>query len=597
MSQSLTRATAKQPTANQPGAKQSTASQPGAKRSTGVVQWIKCPSCNAFLYVKRLEHNLRVCPECRYHFRLGAADRLAQLLDGGVLDEAGQDVESFDVLNFTDSKPYTDRLAQARKKTGRRDAASYGRGTIGGFPVVVAAMDFGFMGGSMGGAVGELITRSAEEACRTRTPLVIITASGGARMQEGCVSLMQLAKTSQALARLKEAGVLSVCVLTDPTFGGVTASYATLGDVLIAEAGALIGFAGPQVIEQTIRQQLPPGFQTAEFLLDHGMIDLMVQRENLRQVLTKLLRLHAAGSVTQLPSGRGAEMITSPGEVPRRPAWEVVKLARDIGRPTTLDYAGLIFDDFLELQGDRLYADNSSIIGGPAMLAGLPVMLIGHQKGHTTSELVARNFGMPEPEGYRKALRLMKHAGRLGMPVIALVDTPGAYPGLGAEERGQAVAIAESIMEMARLPVPVVTVVTGEGGSGGALALAVGDRVLMLENAYYSVISPEGCSVILWGNAAAAPQAAEALRVRAPDLLELGIIEGIVPEAGGGAHIDPVGTAANLKEALVTTLNELLPVEPQALLAARYQRFRHFGSPGAHTGPALVGASAKAAGR
>jgi acetyl-CoA carboxylase carboxyl transferase alpha subunit len=271
----------------------------------------------------------------------------------------------------------------------------------------------------------------------------------------------------------------------------------------------------------------------------------------------------------------------------------VVKLARDIQRPTTLDYAGMIFDDFVELQGDRLYADSPSIVGGPAILAGQPVMLIGHQKGHNTAELVARNFGMPEPEGYRKALRLMRQAGRLGIPVITLVDTPGAFPGVDAEERGQAVAIAENIMEMSRLPVPIVTVVTGEGGSGGALALAAGDRVLMLENSYYSVISPEGCSVILWSSASAAPRAAEALRVRARDLLELGIIDGVVPEPTDGAHANQVATAANLKEALVTTLDGLLALDAEALVEARYQRFRGFGTPVAQAASVLAGTSTK----
>ena len=551
-----------------------------APRSADDVQWIKCPACDAFLYLKRLARNLRVCPECRHHFRLGVAERLGQLLDDGVLDERGLDVQTVDVLGFTDSMPYTSRLAQAHRKTGRREAASYGHATIGGFPVVVAAMDFGFMGGSMGGAVGELITRAAEDALASRTPLLIVTASGGARMQEGCISLMQLAKTSQALGRLKDAGVLCVCLLTDPTFGGVTASYAMLGDILIAEPGALVGFAGPQVIEQTIRQKLPPDFQTAEFLLTHGMLDLVAPRENLRQLLTKLLRLHAAPRPARLPAGAGAPPITRPGELESRPAWDIVRLARDIGRPTMLEYAGFICDEFQELQGDRLYGENASIVGGLGSLCGLTVMLIGHQKGHTTTELVARNFGMPEPEGYRKAMRLMEYAARFGIPIITLVDTPGAFPGLGAEERGQAVAVAQSIMEMTRLPVPIVTVVTGEGGSGGALALAVGDRVLMLANAYYSVISPEGCSVILWSNAAQAPQAAEALRVRAADLLTLRVMDAVVPEPDGGAHTDPVTTAANLKEALVTCLNELLSRPPQDLLEARYQRFRLFGTPG-----------------
>lgn len=560
-------------------------------------QWTKCPSCDAFLYIKRLRRNLSVCPECRYHFRLSAADRLAQILDDRELDERGTDIESVDVLGFVDAKPYADRLEQARRKTGRRDAASYGHGTIGGFPVVLAVMDFGFMGGSMGGAVGEVITRSAEEACQTRTPLVVVTASGGARMQEGCISLMQLAKTSAAFGLLREAGVLSICVQTDPTFGGVTASYATLGDVLVAESGALVGFAGPQVIEQTIKQRLPAGFQTAEFLLGHGMVDLVTHRENLRQTLTKVLRLNAARPGAPLAAGWGLPPVTEPERITARPAWDVVKLARDIARPTTLDYAGLVFDDFVELAGDRLYGDSPSIVGGLASLAGQAVMLIGHQKGHDTKELIARNFGMPEPEGYRKALRLMLQASRLGLPVITLVDTPGAFPGLEAEERGQAVAIAESILEMSRLPVPVVTVVTGEGGSGGALALAVGDRVLMLENAYYSVISPEGCSVILWSNAAAAPTAAQALRVRAKDLLELQVVDGVVPEPRDGAHTDTVATAANLKEALVTTLNELLKIDTHALLDARYRRFRWFGATAPDAGRVPAGMPARQASR
>lgn len=549
-------------------------------RAGRATQWLKCPSCDAFIYRKRLERNRKVCPECAHHFRLPLAERLAQLLDDGVFEELGEDIDTVDVLGFVDSKAYVDRLEQARRKTGRREAAAYGRGSIGGSPVVVAAMDFGFMGGSMGGAVGEVITRAAESARETRTPLLIISASGGARMQEGCVSLMQLAKTSQALARLDEAGVLAVCLLTDPTFGGVTASFAMLGDVLVAEPKALVGFAGPQVIEQTIRQKLPDGFQTAEFLRDHGMLDLVEPRESVRQALAKLLRFHAAQAPEALPTGWGTAPVTDPDALGQRPAWDVVGLARDIGRPTTLEYAGFVFDDFQELAGDRLHGENSSIVGGVASLEGLSVVLIGHQKGHDTSELVARNFGMAEPEGYRKALRLMRHAAKFGMPIVTLVDTPGAFPGLGAEERGQAVAIARNMMEMARLPVPIVTVVTGEGGSGGALGLAVGDRVLMLENAYYSVISPEGCSVILWNSASAAPQAAEALRMVGPDLLRLKVMDAVVPEPEGGAHTDPVAAAANLKEALVTCLNDLLPLDPDVLLDARYQRFRLFGTPG-----------------
>lgn len=542
--------------------------------------WLKCPACAAFLYRKRLDRNLKVCPDCDHHFRIGVADRLGLLLDPGSYVAHDDGVVSQDVLGFVDSKPYSERLAAARAKTGRDDAAEYGTGTVDGTPVVVAAMDFAFMGGSMGGAVGEIVTRAAEHARARRQPLLLITASGGARMQEGAISLMQMAKTSQALARLAEDGLLCVCLLTDPTFGGVTASYAVLGDILVAEPSALVGFAGPRVIEQTIRQQLPDGFQTAEFLVEHGMLDLVEHRESLRRTLARLLALHRPAPVLQLDPGDGDAPITDPDALSTRPAWDTVALARNSDRPTTLEYVGHLFDDFVELAGDRLYGQNASIVGGPAALDGQTVMLVGHQKGHTTADLVARNFGMPEPEGYRKALRLMRHAAKFGWPIVTLVDTPGAFPGLGAEQRGQAVAIARNIMEMTRLPVPIVVVVTGEGGSGGALALGVGDRVLMMANAYYSVISPEGCSAILWNNAADAPKAAEALRLDAASLLRLGVMDAVVPEPTGGAHTDHVATAANLRRALCDSLNELRRLSTDDLLRARYRRFRRFGTPG-----------------
>jgi acyl-CoA carboxylase subunit beta len=297
-------------------------------------------------------------------------------------------------------------------------------------------------------------------------------------------------------------------------------------------------------------------------------------------VLRKLLLFHTPAGTSGLPAADGLPPITDPKALPIRPAWDIVELARNIQRPNTLEYVGYIFDDFQELHGDRLFRDDSAIVGGLARLGDVTVMLIGHQKGHTTSDMVSRNFGMANPEGYRKALRLMQYAAKFKMPIVTLVDTPGAYPGLGAEERGQSIAIARGIMEMSRLPVPIVTVVTGEGGSGGALAMAVGDRVLMLENAYYSVITPEGCSVILWKSAADAPKAAVALRVTSRDLLQLSVVDAVVPEPEGGAHQDPPAAAANLKRAIVESLGDLLSKPAPELLAARYARFRRFGTPG-----------------
>ena len=296
------------------------------------------------------------------------------------------------------------------------------------------------------------------------------------------------------------------------------------------------------MIEQTIRQKLPDGFQTAEFLLDHGMLDLVEPRENLRRTLRKILELHELAGAAPLRRRRPrppAEPIADPDCTRTGAAWDVVQLARHMDRPNTLEYIGFVFDDFQEFDGDRLFDEDAAIVGGMARLGELAVVVIGHQKGHTTGEMMERNFGMPHPEGYRKALRLhaargeVRHAGR------HLRRHARRLPGIGAEERGQSVAIAESIMEMSRLPVPIVTIVTGEGGSGGALALAVGDRVLMMENSYYSVISPEGCSTILFKDAAQAPRAAEALRLTAPDLLRLGVMDAVVPEPEGGAHTDP----------------------------------------------------------
>ncbi|HEX4109923.1 MAG TPA: acetyl-CoA carboxylase carboxyltransferase subunit alpha [Solirubrobacteraceae bacterium] len=553
-------------------------------------EWFRCPSCSAFVYHKRLKRNLGVCPECNHHFRLRIRERLGQLLDRDSFEELSGDLEIVDALSFADAKPYTERIAAARKRSETKTGALHGTGTIDGLPLVVAGIDFSFIGGSMGGAVGESITLAAELALERRVPLLVISASGGARMQEGCVSLMQMAKTSQAVARLAEEGVLFISLLTDPTYGGVSASYATLGDVLISEPGAHIGFAGPTVIEQTIRQKLPDGFQTAGFLLERGFLDLLETRENLRRAIRNLLEAHqraeaargedAGARGARLPAAAGAAPISDPEALGPHDPWEVVQLARHLERPRFLDLVGHAFDSFHELHGDRLFREDAAIIGGLAQLGALTVMCIGQQKGHTTAELMEHNFGMPEPEGYRKAMRLMRYAARFGMPVVTVVDTPGAYPGLGAEEHGQSNAIAESIMLMSRLPVPTVTIVTGEGGSGGALALATSDRVLMMENAYYSVISPEGCSTILFKDAASAPRAAQALRLTCNDLLTLGVMDAVVPEPEGGAQLDPLVAGANVKAAIVAQLAELLPLSVDDLVAQRYERFRKFGAPG-----------------
>jgi acetyl-CoA carboxylase carboxyl transferase alpha subunit/acetyl-CoA carboxylase carboxyl transferase beta subunit len=550
------------------------------KSGKNVNDWVKCPRCGWLQYLKRLVRNLSVCSECGHNFRLTARERIVQLADEGSFVECGRDIGAVDPLGFTDLRPYLERLAEAVATTGEREAVVFGTAAVEGHQIVLLVMDFRFMGGSMGTAVGEAVVRAAEMAHDTRRPLVLVCASGGARMQEGIISLLQMAKTSQALARVHEAGVLSACVLSDPTFGGVTASFALLGSIVVAESGALVGFAGPRVIEQTVRQKLPAGFQTSEFLFRHGLIDRVESRAGLRPLLARLLALHPpaqditpATAVVPRPASEVSAMRRRSPD-----AWQVVQIARNIGRPTALDYLSEAFDDFVELHGDRCFADDPAIVGGIARIGGRSVVVIAHQKGHSTQELVARNFGMPHPEGYRKALRLLEHAERFGMPVVTLVDTPGAYPGIEAEQRGQAGAIAQVIMRSSRLRVPIVCVVTGEGGSGGALALATGDRLLMLENSFYSIISPEGCAAILWRSADAAPVAAHALRLTSADLVRLGLVDAVIPEPSGGAHEAVHITAGNLRHSVLAALADLTALDLPSLLAARYERFRHVGA-------------------
>jgi acetyl-CoA carboxylase carboxyl transferase subunit beta len=571
--------------------------------------WTKCPSCESMLFNKQLDKALRVCPTCGHHFRLSAAARLEQLLDAGTWSERDAGLQSVDTLGFVDQKPYPDRLAAAQTATGMRDAAVWGTATIGGVPVAICVMDFGFMGGSMGAVVGEKVTRAAEHALASRTSLVIVSASGGARMQEGTLALMQLAKTLAALERLGEGGVPFLSVLSDPTTGGVFASFAAVGDVNIAEPNALIGFAGSRVSAGTIAQELPDGFQRSEFLFEHGFIDRVVPRSELRAELTGLLRLlpvrdelaaitsssnggdvagfrpfsflsSLADRVGELTSGDGtgpAPPAASVGD-PRDAVWDRVQLARNLRRPRTLEFVAAMTDDFVELHGDRLFGDDAAIVAGLARLDGRRVVVVGQQKGADTEENIRRNFGMPHPEGYRKAMRVMELAERFGLPVITFVDVPGAHPGPESEERGIAEAIARSVGLMSRLRTPIVAVITGEGGSGGALAIAVGDVVIALENAVYSVISPEGCASILWRTADEAQTAALAMKMTAADQAALGVVDIVVPEPGEGAHAEPAETARRLKAILLDRLAALDALGIDQLLDARYRRYRALGS-------------------
>jgi acetyl-CoA carboxylase carboxyl transferase subunit alpha len=300
--------------------------------------------------------------------------------------------------------------------------------------------------------------------------------------------------------------------------------------------------------------------------------------ENLREQVREL-EAQSKGSKPSpaLVKTRRALAITIDSVFSSLTPYQRCQVARHAERPYTLDYVGAIFSDFTELHGDRRFADDPAVVAGFALFDGDPVAVVGHQKGRDTAAKLHRNFGMPRPEGYRKALRVMEMAGRYRRPVISFIDTPGAYPGIDAEERGQAEAIAFNLMEMARLPVPIVVVVTGEGGSGGALGLGVGDRVLMLEHAIYSVISPEGCAAILWKDQARAEDAAEALRLTASDLKSLGVIDEVLPEPPGGAHMDPAAMSKTVETAIRKHLKQIRRIKPDTLITRRYKKYRAMG--------------------
>lgn len=568
----------------------------------------KCNKCGGAIIAEDVKREYFICPKCGGYFRVHAYRRIEMIADENSFEEWDMDLQTENPLDY---KGYEEKIEKLQEKTGLREAVVTGKATILGEPAVLAVCDGRFMMASMGEIVGEKITRAVERATRQELPVIIFACSGGARMQEGIVSLMQMAKTSAALKRHSDAGLLYISVLTDPTTGGVTASFAMLGDIILAEPKALIGFAGPRVIEQTIGQKLPKGFQRSEFLLEHGFIDQIVERPKMRETLGRILEFHgkvqtdiedtidktaretasqtgdqavdrATGNIVSKTTvqtadeikSKDSEDIVDKAQTQKINAWDRVLLSRRKNRPVGSDYIRMLFQDFTEFHGDRLYGDDPAIIGGIAYFKERPVTVIAQEKGTNTKENIMRNFAMPSPEGYRKALRLMKQAEKFHRPVICFVDTPGAFCGLEAEERGQGEAIARNLYELSGLKTPVLSIVIGEGGSGGALALAVADEVWMLENSIYSILSPEGFASILWKDSTKAKEAAKVMKLTADDLKKMGVIECVLeePEQYTVQTMKPV--ADQLRGKVEAFIENYEQMPEQKLTEHRYQRFR-----------------------
>lgn len=533
----------------------------------------KCNKCGGAIIAEDVKKDHYICPKCGGYFRVHARRRIEMVTDEGSFEEWDSDLQGGNPLEY---KGYEEKLEKLQEKTGLSEAVITGKAKIDGRETAIGVCDGRFLMASMGEAVGEKIARAVERATEERLPVILFACSGGARMQEGIVSLMQMAKTSVALKHHSDAGLLYISILTDPTTGGVTASFAMLGDVILAEPKALIGFAGPRVIEQTIGQKLPEGFQRAEFLLEHGFLDAIVERPQMKAVLSKILALHENGKGTDFNRKECAQDLVADGRKEEKlTAWQRVELSRRKDRPVGSDYIDALFTDFVEFHGDRYFADDKAIIGGVARFHGMPVTVIAQAKGRNTKENIERNFGMPEPEGYRKALRLMKQAEKFARPVICLVDTPGAFCGLEAEERGQGEAIARNIYEMSGLKVPVVSIIIGEGGSGGALAMATADEVWMLENSIYSILSPEGFASILWKDSSKAKEAAEVMKLTAENLKAQGIVERVFaePETYTVQNMDSV--IMQINEAIEEFLMRYGSMSEQELIRHRYERFRN----------------------
>lgn len=580
----------------------------------------KCKKCGAVHSVQDVRANDFACPSCGAYVRIHAKRRIKLLADPGSFEEWNQELPVVNPLEFPE---YEQKLWEVKESTGLNEAVVTGKITIDGIPTAIGVCDARFLMSSMGHNLGEKIARMAERAAEEKLPVILYACSGGARMQEGIISLMQMVKTSEALGRLQESGQLFISVLTDPTMGGVTASFAMLGDIILAEPGALIGFTGQRVIQQTIGGKLPEGFQRSEFLLKHGFTDAIVPRRDQRAVLAHILRLHVKGAAElaseTAPVFEEAELAeeftreeVAPKKAPGildaaasalqnlqrlafgqkaekeeeresrfsegglRSAWETVKLSRAKDRAHAKDYIDALFPDFMELHGDRCYGDDEAVIGGIASFHGIPVTVIGIQKGRDFLENKRRNFAMPNPEGYRKALRLMKQAEHFKRPVICFVDTPGAYCGVGAEERGQGQAIAENLQKMAALRTPILAIVIGEGSSGGALGVATANEVWMMENAVYSILSPEGFAAILYRDAKQAELAAENMRLTSRDLLELGVIEKIIPEPEPVTFENIQTVARELEPELLEFIGKYSAMSRDELANQRYERFRKF---------------------
>ena len=523
----------------------------------------------------------RVCPFCRFHYTVTARERIELLVDKETFKENYKYVKTVEPLSFSRRNRYRKFLEQDQNRTGLTEAAVAGKCRIGDVETMLIVLDFGFMGGTMGSVVGEKVSMAFENAARRGIPAVAVVSGGGVRIQEGVLSLMQMAKTVTAANRLRDEEVPFIVVLANPSTGQAYASFANLADVILAEPGSLIGLSPLRTLREVSKMPLPLDAHTAEAHVGHGLLDNVVDRENLQPRIASILQILTAQKHGK--SNHKNLLKSEPEECDEVEPWEAMTAARNPERPQASSYFRSILDPFIELRGDRLNSDDRSVVTGIGFMDGLAVAVIGQQRRTLAEGERYHVF----PDGLRKAQRLIDLASRFKLPLVTLIDTQGADPGLEAEEQGIGNAIARTLSSMLTVPTPMVSVVIGEGGSEGALALGLSDRILMQQFAIYSPISVNHTLGAAHHDHMLDREAAEALMLTAHDCLELGIADEVVPEPDGGSHVDPHEASAVLQTAILANLYQLSKMSEGKLLKRRYKKFRRMGEGSGHSQEAM----------
>ena len=547
----------------------------------------RCLYCEEPINDSHSYMTFRVCPFCRFHYTITARERIELLADRGTFKETHKYLSSVAPISFNRRGRFGELLAQDQNRTGLTEAAVTGRCKIDGEDAMLIVLDFTFMGGTMGSVVGEKVASALEAAAKGGIPAIAVVSGGGVRVQEGVLSLMQMAKTVTAANRLRDDGSPFVVVLANPSTGQAYASFANLADVILAEPKSLIGLSPLRTLREASNIPLPLDAHTAEAHVGHGLLDNVVDREALRTRVSVLLRILRGQRLEMSKQDKALAtdlLQAADGACTQVDPWDALSAVRDAERPPASNYFRQMLDPFIELRGDRLNSDDRSIVAGVGYLAGLPVAVIGHQR----RALVEGERYHVYPDGLRKAQRVIALASRFGLPLLTLVDTQGADPGLEAEEQGIGNAIARTLSAMLDVPTPIVSVIIGEGGSEGALALGMADCILMQQYAVYSPISMNHNLAGAFHEPVLDREAADALMLTAHDCVELGIADRVIAEPEGGAHLDPRSAGTALQGGILKELNRLNKMSQGKLLKRRYAKFRRMGEANAYSQEAMT---------